>query len=47
MAAVNIRISHDDDFVVADFLDIEGPLDVAFSDACADGGDHRLDLFVL
>ncbi len=41
MRAVHIRIGHDDDLVVAQFLDVE----LVASDAGAECGDERADLF--
>ena len=38
--AVDIGIGHDDNLVVADFLDLEGTFHVAITNSGADGGDH-------
>ena len=47
VGAVHIGIGHDDDFVVAGFLDVEAADGVAaFADAGADGGDEGADFLV-
>ena len=40
VASVDIRISHDDDAVIAQFVDVE----IVAADAAAQGGDERADL---
>ena len=45
--AVHVRICHDDDFVVADLLDVEGTFLVTITNTGTNGGDHGLDLLVL
>ena len=47
MGAVNVGIGHDDDFVIADFVDVEGAFLFAIADTGADGGDEVLDFAVL
>ena len=47
MRTVHVRICHDDDFVVADLLDVEGTFLVAITNTGTNGGDHGLDLLVL
>ena len=44
---VDIRIRHDDDLVVADLFNIEGPFLIAITNAGSDGGDHGLNLTIL
>ena len=47
VGSVDIGVGHDDDLVVAEILDLEGPLALPGSDSGADGGDHRPDFVVL
>ena len=47
MSTVNISIGHDDNLVVADFFQIEGTFLIAITNACANGGNHRLNFLVL
>ena len=47
MRAVHIGVGHNNDTTVAEALDIERALLLAPADACADGGDERLDFSVL
>ncbi len=47
MRTVHVGVRHDDDFVVAQLLDVERPLALAGADAGADRRDHRADLAVL
>ena len=44
---VHIGVRHDDDFVVAQLLDVERAFAFAIADARAHGGDHRANFIVL
>ncbi len=46
MRAVDVRVRHDDDLVVARLVRIERAVALVVADAGADGGDHRADFLV-
>ena len=45
--SIDVGVGHDDDFVIADFLDVERAFHIAITDAGTNRGDHRLNLLVL
>src|SRR5579859_4020664 len=45
--AVDIRIGHDDDFMIAQLVETEGTLAVAVANSSAYGGDHRANFVIL
>ena len=53
MRAIHVRVGHDDNPAVTQLGDIKSPFVLAIAilfrlaDACANGGDHRLNLVVL
>ena len=47
VGAVHVGVGHEDDLVVAEFLEVEGSLGIPGADAGADGGDEGADLLVL
>ena len=47
MRAVHVGIGHDDDFVIAQFVEIKRAFTLAVANARADGRDHRADFVVL
>ena len=47
MRAIHVRIGHDDDLVVAQFLDVEGAFPFPIANAGANGGDHGADFIIL
>jgi len=47
MAAVHVGVGHDDDPVVAEFVEVEAAFIRTGPEAGADGGDHRADFVVV
>ena len=45
--SIDVGVGHDDDFVIADFLDVKRAFHIAIADAGTNRGDHRLNLLVL
>ena len=47
MRPVNVGISHDDDFVVTQFFQVERTVAFTIADPCADRGNHRANFVVV